>query len=49
MDVAIHHVGFPYLGITFRPTLHGLPGRNATKALHNIEHIYKSGLRVEFA
>ena len=39
---------FPYLGITLRPSLLALPGRNATKALRNTEHVYKRGLRVEF-
>ena len=50
MDVATHHVSFPYLEITLRPTQCALTGRNATtKALRNIEHIYKSGFCVEFA
>ena len=48
MDVAIYHVGFPYLGITLRRSLRAQPGRNTTKALRNIEHVRKSGLCVGF-
>ena len=46
MDVA-----FPYLGIILRPSLCALPGGNTTKALSNIEHVYKfkNRLFVEFA
>ena len=46
--VGIHPVGFPYLGITVRPGTR-TPGRNAMNTLPNIEHVYKSGLCVEFA
>jgi len=45
----MHHVSFPYLGITLRLSLPALPGHNAAKDLHDIEHVYKSGLCVEFA
>ena len=42
---------FPYLGITLRPSLCALLGSNVTKALSNIEHVYKfkNRLFVEFA
>lgn len=50
MDVAIHRsCRFSYLGNTLRPNLRVLTGRNATKALHSVEHICKNGLCVEFA
>ena len=35
---------FPYLGITLRLSLPALPGHNAVKDLHDIEHVYKSGI-----
>ena len=43
MDVAIHHVGFPYLRIKLQPNLHYimLQGRNTAKVLSNVEHVYK--------
>ena len=50
MDVAIRRsCQFSYLGNTLRPNLRVLTGRNATKALHSVEHICKSDLCVEFA
>lgn len=49
MNVAIHHVSFPYKGIPLQPTLHVLPGHDTIKALHNIEHVYMSGLSEGFA
>ena len=33
MDIAIHDVGFPYLGITLQPTLCALPGIMQQKPL----------------
>ena len=49
MNVAMHHVGFSYLGITLQPSVCGPPGHNATNALCNIEYFYGSGLCVGFA
>lgn len=41
MDVAIHHVGFPYLRIKLQPNLRMPLGRNTAEVLRNVEHVYK--------